>query len=180
MADQYPSIKIKFKDIEVDLIGTEIFIDSYITKLSSVFETFHKYKTTTSESSLPAIELIASKVSPKSEKTPHKLTIDDIIKEDFNFWLKNQTNDTDDIVSYVLAAYYLQIRSKDNFFTSKGVFSLLYSHGILLADAIHCETLNIKNKNIIKVGVIKKQIKYRVNEQAVQLIKEILSDMHEI
>jgi hypothetical protein len=81
-----------------------------------------------------------------------KLTPQEILKQDFSVWMKAITKSTNDTVSYIIAGYFIQLRNKDNYFTTNEAFSLLYKHGVLLRDAYSCEFHNLEIKNIKRVG----------------------------
>jgi len=166
MESQNSYIKFKVDNIEIEVQGTEDFIEKQELLFKEIFSSVPFSKKSVQKSSSPET----------TDEEPEKITIDYILKQDFNYWRKAITDGTDDAVSYVIAGYFIQKKSKDNFFTTNEVFSLLYKHGILLQDAVKCETHNIENKNILKVGTSKKWSKLRVNEEVTSLLHEILLD----
>jgi len=172
MEVQNSYIKFKVDNIEIEVQGTEDFIEKQELLFKEIFSSVPF-------SQNPISSIKPDKISSSSKTTdtkPEKLTIQDVFKQDFHYWRKAISKDTDDAVSYVIAGYFIQKNSKENFFTTQEVFSLLYKHGILLQDATKCETHNIENKNIIKVGTSKKWSKLRVNEEVTNLLHDILLD----
>lgn len=161
-------VNIKIGEMEISVTGTEDFINNQFTNLPNLLDLLHKYIAPVNN------DLTKSVPSAKPEESdPKPLTVEDIVQQPFSVWKKALTTN-DDLVSYALGGYYIQLRNKDNYFTTNKVFSLMYEHGILLTDVKQCEEHHLKSKNIIKVGTVKKENKYRISEYCQKLIHEII------
>lgn len=157
-------IKIKVDNIEVELEGQKKFVLDQKAKFKNFFLWFEQqYKISTSE---------IDNNNLQSQKDVINLGY--ILNQDFSFWQKVITRDTDEIVSYLIGGYYLQRKNKENYFTTKDVFSLLYKHGILIENVVLCESHNLKFKNIIKIGRSNKNTKYRLSELSEKTLLELL------
>lgn len=176
MIDQPFSLKIKYSEFEIYISGTESFINTMLDKIPCTLEGLSKSICAPIIPQSTYTAVATDRNSKETEITPKKLSQNEILKQDFSLWRKSISHNTDDSVSYVIAAYYIQLRNKDNYFTTKEVFALLYDHGIFIEKISDCESKNINNKNISKVGTINKHNKYRVSENTIKLINEILVD----
>ena len=171
MSDLRAKLKVNYKGIDFEIEGSEEFIERQQATLKEFLSSFN---IAPSQNSKQSSESDKSSISTTNENK--KLTPEDILKQDFSVWMKAISKATDDVVSYVLAGYYLQLRNRDNYFTTNEVFSLLYKYGILLRDAYSCEFHNIEIKNIKRVGTIKRWDKLRVCDERINLLNEIITE----
>lgn len=165
-------IRVKNDNLEIAIKGSEHFISDCIKGNEIIIALLKKFITTTD--TIPKSEKGPSESTNSNESPVKTLTIKEILEKDFTIWKKAITDTTDDSVIFVIAGYYLQLRNRDNYFTTKGVFKFLYQHGILLQDVSYCESHSLEVKNIVKVGTINKQIKFRVHDEALKILHEIL------
>lgn len=163
-------LRIKIRDIELDVEGSEDFIEKQKIFLNELISSGLFSNPNPDQITLNQPE---QAVEPPPNKPP--ITIEDILKMGFSDWVKIAFDkNTDDVISYLFAGYFIQHNNPDNYFTTKEAFSLLYQNGILLHDAEACETHNLNVKNIIKVGTIRKQKKLRVTDSTIKQVQEIL------
>lgn len=169
MSDSRAKVKLIYKGTELEIEGTEEFIEK---QQASLKEFLLSFNIATSQDYKQSSESgISSNVSVKENK---KLTPEEILKQDFIIWRRAITKSTDDAVCYIIAGYYIQLRNKDNYFTTNEAYQLLYKHGILLRDAYNCEFHNLEIQNIKRVGTIKKWDKLRVSDGSIKVLNEII------
>jgi hypothetical protein len=169
MSGSRAKVKLIYKGTELEIEGSEDFIEKQQASLKEFLLSFNI--ATSQDYKQDSGSGISSNVSVKENKN---LTPEETLKQDFSVWMKAITKSTDDTVSYVIAGYYIQLRTKDNYFTTNEAYQLLYKYGILLRDAYSCEFHNLEIKNIKRVGTIKKWDKLRVCDESVKLLNEII------
>ena len=117
MYDSRAKVKLIYKGTELEIEGSEDFIEKQQASLKEFLLSFNI--ATSQDYKQSNVNGISNTVSSNENK---KLTSEEILKQDFNFWMKAITKSTDDTVSYVIAGYFIQLRNKESYFTTTKPF----------------------------------------------------------
>ncbi len=162
------SFRLKIEDREIDITGTQEFIDQLKSDIPEWINLLTGETTPSLKPENSSTEVTNEPFYPQ--------TIEEIFESDFDVWKRSISKTTDESVSFMIAGYYIQKKELNDYFQTKAVYNLLYENGILLEDIKQCVDHNLSVKNIVKVGQKNKKTKYRISDQVLDLMHEILVD----
>ncbi|WP_409176438.1 hypothetical protein [Brevibacillus fortis] len=118
-------------------------------------------------------------IEPLNKSKPDKLTIDDVLEVDFSQWIKKLKIKTDDVVLFLIAAFYTQKRKQDCVFTEHEVITLLEQNGVEFKNLRKIMQKNEKTGWMAEVlrerGISKYQLSESTEKSAVELITNLFN-----
>lgn len=114
---------------------------------------------------------------PTVKQIPDKLTIDEILQFDFGEWIRKFKVKTDDVVLFLIAAFYIQKRKQDEVFTEQEVISLLDQSGVEFKNLNKILQKNEKAGWMTEVVKERGAIKYRLSEHSEENAVELITDL---
>lgn len=113
MIDRDSYIRVKFRDMEIEIKGTEEFVEKHLSNIQDIFNSLSNFNSNSDSNNASKTKNITM------DSPPQKLSIEDILKQDFSIWKKAISQNTNDTIIYVIAAYYIQSKNKNNYFTTQ-------------------------------------------------------------
>ncbi|WP_188066564.1 hypothetical protein [Brevibacillus brevis] len=118
--------------------NNELEIESSVKEINKQLEQIEILYSMLLQEDLKQFHNIVTKeeISPTKEnestrdQKPEKLTINDILGIDFGEWIKKLKIKTDDVVLFLIAAFYIQKRTQDWVFTEQEVIELFERNGV--------------------------------------------------
>jgi len=146
--------KLNLKSGEIELEGSEDFVEKQILALESLVQLMGKSVANSDVEDLPS-ELLDDKSTAKPEPTASS---SDIIPSTFGEWMHSFKTDLNDLDKALITARFVQSQSKTNDFKTSEVNNALKEHGIKLTNASSSLNRLVEKKLMFqtrKVGVLK-------------------------
>ncbi|SHH75830.1 hypothetical protein SAMN02745135_01989 [Caloranaerobacter azorensis DSM 13643] len=162
-------IKLKYKNFELEIQGKEDFIEK---QLSNIDDILRKLSFLIEEHSTSITSNDLNNSTKTSSKS--KYSIEEILKKNFSVWKKAFSKETNNVIIYLIAGYYIQLNSKNNSFNADDISKLLSRYNININDINKCKSHNLKVGNIIPINELGVCNEYKINDNIVNLINDFL------
>lgn len=167
--------KINFKTGEVELEGSEQFVESQLAKIDSIVEYMALLASNNSvdDGSIIEQEEIAAVAEEEQEKLASVGEQGLQVPNTFGEWLHGFKNDLNDLEKALITAYYVQKQSIQNDFKTSEVNKSLQEHGVKLTNPSN--SLNrLSEKKLLFQTRKNGKLKYmRVSSDGVNFLKSL-------
>lgn len=158
MEEKAARIRISIRNGEIEIEGSEAFIQEYMDKFKDLIEYF---KTN------PGVIIPAQK--ELIDQTHLATTpIENGFPETFGEYLLTFKNSISDVNRILIAGYFIQKRNADNSFTTNEASQLLIEQGIKVANPSASVTKNKDKQYVIKIGKA-----FRVSQKGMNYIDSL-------
>lgn len=167
-------IRINLNLRELEIEGSEDFINSHSAKIESFLETLKASPIVITEPKVDDKEKEGAKAISVKTSSTHKAHSEDI-PETFGEYYHEMPKKSTESDKILVAGHFIQVKSEDNLFTTKEANAALLEQGVKLSNAAvfinRCE----KMKHIIKIS----KGKFRVSKIGHEHIRQLLTGQTE-
>jgi len=169
-------IRINLPEGEIEIEGSETFVEKHIGKLEKYFNSFKEKKPQLSpheqEAGIPPI-VSADDVAIKQP------IITSVNKEKllttFGEWIHKLPSDASDVTKVIFAGYYCQKQSENNEFNSSSVNKLLKDHGIKISNTSARIKDLLTAKKIFQVEKVGRFTEFRLSRESEEEIIQTIT-----
>lgn len=158
-------IRINMSQAEIEIEGSEEFVEKHIKKMGDYFQLC--------ETIIPAksaAKASHSSEDPSSNQLKNGDECDKQLPSTFGEWINKAPSNATDSVNVIFAGFYNQKHSEGNCFNSSSVNQLLKDHGIKVANVSTTIKRILEAKKIFQVGKVEGLINYRLTRESEQEI----------
>lgn len=167
--------KINFKTGEVELEGSEEFVQNQLANIDSIAEYMALLSSNNSldDESIVEQEEIAAVAEEEQEKLASTSEQELQVPNTFGEWLHGFKNDINDLDKALITAYYVQKQSPQNDFKTSEVNKSLQEHGVKLSNSSN-SLQNFSKKKLLFQTRKNGKLKYmRVSSDGVNCLKSL-------
>jgi len=153
-------IRINLSQAEIEIEGSEEFVEKHINKIDDYFQ-LSKIKIPTPH----APKALNSNKEPSSNQSK-KVEESEGLPSSFGEWIHKTPSNATDPVKVIFAGYYNQKHSENNSFSSSSVNILLKDHGIKVSNVSMTIKRLVEGKKIFQMGKAEGSINYRLTRES--------------
>lgn len=178
MSENSSKLHLKIGEIEISIEGDPEFVAKQYQQMEKELNLKQKLSEPFEEAAGQKEEAPAAKREPKSPTTPgpKKSPAKAAAKEGFDEWLKRLPKGLKNRDKALIAGYFNQLKSKDNFFRVRDMNNTLKENGIKITNPSSLIKNVAKSEKIIKqVSRVGRQVYYQFTKEGEKYMNDLLS-----